>query len=82
MALAGKERGDARDCAHLEPTLPRKIGEASLKRVANREKMMPRNFISPNGFSITARCRRYLEPLIRGEDYPAYDKMVYRVTSG
>ena len=36
--------------------------------------MMPRSFISADGFGITARCRRYLEPLIRGEDYPPYQK--------
>ena len=50
-----------------------RVGEASLKRVANREKMMPRGFISQDGFGITARCRRYLAPLMRGEDYPPYD---------
>ena len=49
-----------------------KVGEADLARVANREKMMPRRFISTDGFGITAAARRYLEPLIRGEDYPPY----------
>ena len=48
------------------------IGEADLNRVANREKKMPRSFISRNGFGITARCRQYLMPLIAGEDYPPY----------
>ena len=48
------------------------IGKVALSRVANREKKMPRNFISKDGFSITGRCRRYLAPLIRGEDYPPY----------
>lgn len=48
------------------------IGKVALGRVANREKKMPRSFISRDGFSITARCRRYLIPLIRGEDYPPY----------
>ena len=33
---------------------------------------MPREFISADGFGITAACRRYLEPLIAGEDYPPY----------
>jgi 6-phosphofructokinase 1 len=33
---------------------------------------MPRNFISKDGFAITATCRNYLAPLIRGEDYPPY----------
>jgi 6-phosphofructokinase 1 len=34
--------------------------------------MLPRRYISADGFSITAAGRRYLEPLIRGEDYPPY----------
>lgn len=51
-----------------------KVGEADLAKVANREKMMPRRFISKDGFGITAAARRYLEPLIRGEDYPPYDR--------
>ena len=49
-----------------------KIGEADLSKVANREKMMPRGFITRDGFGITPRCRQYLAPLIRGEDYPPY----------
>jgi len=51
-----------------------KVGEADLAKLANREKMMPRKFISADGFGITAGARRYLEPLIRGEDYPPYDR--------
>jgi 6-phosphofructokinase 1 len=51
-----------------------KVGEALLSRVANREKKMPRRFISADGFGITGPARRYLEPLIRGEDYPPYDR--------
>ena len=48
------------------------IGKVALSRVANREKNMPGRFIAKDGFSITPACRRYLEPLIRGEDYPPY----------
>jgi 6-phosphofructokinase len=48
------------------------IAEASLGRLANREKMMPKSFISKDGFGITAAARRYLGPLIEGEDYPPY----------
>lgn len=51
-----------------------KIGEASLGRVANREKKMPKSYITTDGFGITPAARRYLEPLIRGEDYPPYDR--------
>jgi 6-phosphofructokinase len=48
------------------------IGEAPLSAIANEEKKVPRNFITPDGFGITAACRRYLLPLIGGEDYPPY----------
>ncbi len=48
------------------------VGKVALSRVANREKKMPRSYIGRNGFSITPRCRRYIAPLIRGEDYPPY----------
>src|SRR5690606_17788717 len=43
-----------------------------LAQVANVERKMPREFITPDGFGITAACRRYLAPLIAGEDYPPY----------
>ena len=49
-----------------------KTGVAKLKDVANVEKMMPRDFISKDGFGITEKCRTYLAPLIKGEDYPPY----------
>ena len=48
------------------------IGVADLKDVANAEKMMPRNYITGDGFHITDKCREYLEPLVLGEDYPPY----------
>lgn len=48
------------------------IGEAPLEKVANVEVGMPRDFISEDGFGITEKCRRYLQPLIQGEDYPPY----------
>ena len=71
-ALAGKSA--------IMPTIVRgkgkryswSIGEAPLDKVANVEKMMPRNFISSNGMNITPACREYLTPLIQGEDYPPY----------
>jgi 6-phosphofructokinase len=48
------------------------IGEAPLSAVANKEKKLPRNFITADGFGITAAARAYLLPLIGGEDYPPY----------
>jgi 6-phosphofructokinase 1 len=72
MALAGKTA--------VMPVIKRvsdkpyrwKIEDAPLSRVANKEKMLPRRYITKDGFGITAAGRRYLEPLIRGEDYPPY----------
>ena len=49
-----------------------RIGMAPLAKVANVEKFMPRDFITRDGFGITDKCRRYLTPLIQGEDYPKY----------
>ena len=48
------------------------VGVAELKDVANKEKMMPRDYITDDGFHITDKCRQYLEPLVQGEDYPPY----------
>ncbi len=48
------------------------IIEAPLANVANVEKFMPKEFITEDGFHITEACRRYLSPLIAGEDYPPF----------
>ncbi|RDI39839.1 6-phosphofructokinase [Aquicella lusitana] len=72
MALAGKnavmpiivrEKGD---------TYRWSIGEAPLEKIANVEVKMPRDYITEDGFGITEACKRYLSPLIQGEDYPPY----------
>ena len=44
-----------------------KIQPVPLDQVANREKMLPKNFISADGFGITAKARAYLQPLTMGE---------------
>ncbi|WP_448102557.1 6-phosphofructokinase [Luteibacter jiangsuensis] len=49
-----------------------KIEAAPLDKIANHEKKMPKNFISKDGFGITAAARRYLAPLIQGEAPPPY----------
>jgi 6-phosphofructokinase 1 len=50
-----------------------KIGVARLDAVANQEKMLPRDYITADGYHITSKGRRYLQPLIGGEDYPPYE---------
>jgi 6-phosphofructokinase 1 len=72
MALAGKSA--------VMPVIKRiadkpyrwRVDEAPLDRVANKEKKLPRKYIAADGFGITAAARRYLSPLIQGEDYPPY----------
>jgi len=49
-----------------------KVGQADLAKVANVEKTVPKKYITRDGFHITAACRSYLAPLIKGEDYPPY----------
>ena len=48
------------------------IIEAPLSEIANQEKLLPPDFISPDGFGITEAARRYLAPLIIGESYPPF----------
>ena len=72
FALAGRNA--------VMPTIVRKsdepyrweIGAAPLAKIANVERVMPKRFITRDGFGITPAARRYLAPLIEGEDYPAY----------
>lgn len=56
------------------------IDPVPLSRVANREKKMPRRFISKDGFGITALARTYFAPLIAGEAYPPYQQGLPRYT--
>ena len=49
-----------------------KIALVPLEKVANVEKMLPRDFITRDGFGITGKARTYLAPLIRGEDFPPF----------
>lgn len=51
-----------------------KIEPAALSKVANHEKTLPKNYIRRDGYGITEAARRYLEPLIRGEDSPPSGK--------
>ncbi|NBC49860.1 MAG: diphosphate--fructose-6-phosphate 1-phosphotransferase [Gammaproteobacteria bacterium] len=73
LALAGENA--------IMPTIDRvssdpyqwQVGKAPLSEVANVEKFMPREFITDDGFGITAACKSYLLPLIQGEDYPPFE---------
>ena len=76
VKLALKGKNSVMPTVVRESSQPYKwsIGEAPLAKVANVEKMMPKDFITKDGFGITAKCREYLAPLIKGEDYPPYGK--------
>ncbi len=52
-----------------------RVAPAPLCDIANREKTLPASFIRKDGYGITSAARRYLEPLIRGEDTPPYDRL-------
>jgi 6-phosphofructokinase 1 len=51
-----------------------KVEPAPLSSIANHEKKMPAGFIRKDGYGITAACRRYLEPLVRGEAPPTFGR--------
>ena len=72
MALAGKNALMVSIERDFSKAYAWSLVEVPLKAVANREKKMPRAFISDNGFGITQQAREYLLPLIAGEDYPPY----------
>ncbi|MBF2735462.1 MAG: 6-phosphofructokinase [Betaproteobacteria bacterium AqS2] len=38
-----------------------------LQEVANKERKLPKGYVTADGYYITAACRRYLQPLIAGE---------------
>ena len=49
-----------------------KIESASLSKVANVEKTLPKRYISKDGFRITDKGLNYLRPLIQGESSISY----------
>ena len=48
------------------------IGLVELADVADIEHFVPDAYITEDGYGITAAARRYLQPLIEGEDYPPF----------
>ena len=48
------------------------IKHTKLENVANIEKELPKSFISKDGFGITRSCKKYMQNLISGQDYPPY----------
>lgn len=48
------------------------LGHTEAANIANKEKILPPEFIREDGFHITPKFREYCLPLIQGEDYPPY----------
>lgn len=48
------------------------LGHADTSNVANKEKVLPKEYIREDGMHITPAFRKYCLPLIQGEDYPPY----------
>ena len=72
MALAGENAVMPAILRTSDKPYRWKIGVAPLEKIANVEKKLPRDFISADGFGITAKARAYLQPLVKGEDYPPF----------
>lgn len=72
MALAGKNAVMPIIVREKDMPYHWTIGEIALDKVANVERKIPREYITPDGFGITETCKQYLLPLIQGEDYPPY----------
>ena len=72
LALAGKNAVMPAVIRDADQPYQWHIGTGDLQAIANVEKKMPPEFITPDGYGITAACRAYLQPLIAGEDYPPY----------
>lgn len=72
LALAGES--DVAPILHRLSDVPYRweIRTAPLAALANVERRLPPEFIAPDGFHITEACRRYLRPLIAGEDSPPF----------
>jgi len=49
-----------------------KIEPAPLSKIANVEKKLPKSFISKDGFDVTSKAIKYLQPLILGEAFPNF----------
>ena len=50
-----------------------KIFEGDLVDIANKEKLVPRDFIMKSGFRINKKGVQYLYPLIQGESFPKFE---------
>ena len=48
------------------------VGHTDISNIANKEKVLPPEYIREDGFHVTDAFRRYCQPLIEGELWPEY----------
>jgi len=72
MALNNKNGFMPVICRNSNSPYSWSIKESELMHIANREKTVPANFISEDGFRISQNGVDYLKPLTIGESYPKY----------
>ena len=58
-----------------------KVAIGDLKEIANKEKILPDDYISKDGFRITKEGVEYLSPLIEGENFPTFNNGIPRYES-
>ena len=72
LALAGRDAVMATIERTSDEPYRWQLGAVPLAEVANVERQMPAEYIRADGFGITEAARRYLAPLIAGEDPPRF----------
>jgi len=54
------------------------VGHTDIENIANKEKVLPPEYIREDGFHITDAFRTYCQPLIEGELWPEYSQGIPR----
>jgi len=54
------------------------LGHTALENIANREKVLPSEYIREDGFHVTEAFKRYAAPLIQGEWFPTFENGIPR----
>ena len=73
LALKGQQRRHADHRAQVGQAVQMDHRRGRARRTSpTSRRSMPRDYITDDGFHITAKCRAYLSPLIQGEDYPPF----------
>ena len=63
-------------CRHSNAPYQVSYSSADIQGIANQEKKVPLEWISPEGSDITPELLEYMKPLIQGETYPKFENGV------